>query len=153
MARPDEGNPLRTGIFGIVLVACLVLVSFGYTSLPFWPQGKPYEAYFTDAGGISPGSDVNVSGINVGKVTGVALAGDTAKVTFTVTRDVKVGDQSLIAIKTDTVLGENTSELDKPRFEQALTTLTDSLRDATPQLRGALDGVTALSQSINKRDE
>ena len=106
MARPDDSNPLRTGIFGIVLVACLVLVSFGYTSLPFWPQGKPYQAYFTDAGGISPGNDVNVSGINVGKVTGVELAGDTAKVTFTVDRDIQVGDQSLVAIKTDTVLGE-----------------------------------------------
>ena len=47
MARPDGGNPLRTGIFGIALVACLVLVSFGYTQLPFWPQGKqifnPYD--------------------------------------------------------------------------------------------------------------
>ena len=190
MARPDESNPLRTGIFGIALVACLVLVSFGYTNLPFWPQGKPYEAYFTDAGGISPGNDVNVSGIKVGKVTEVALAGDTAKVTFTVDRDVKVGDQSLVAIKTDTVLGEkslavtpqgtgsvdgrfrwaaprlpytlntalqdlgqNASELDKPRFEQALQTLTDTLRDATPQLRGALDGVAELSRSLNKRDE
>ena len=50
-------------------------------------------------------------------------------------------------------LGQNASELDKPRFEQALQTLTDSLRDATPQLRGALDGVTNLSRSINKRDE
>ena len=49
-------------------MACLVLVSFGYTSLPFWPQGKHYEAYFTDAGGIAPGNDVNVSGIKVGKV-------------------------------------------------------------------------------------
>ena len=106
MARPDGGNPLRTGIFGIAVVACLVLVSFGYTSLPFWPQGKAYEAYFTDAGGISPGNDVNVSGIKVGKVTDVALAGDSAKVRFTVNRDVKVGDQSLVAIKTDTVLGE-----------------------------------------------
>ena len=106
MARPDGGNPLRTGIFGIALVACLVLVSFGYTQLPFLPQGKPYEAYFTDAGGISPGNDVNVSGIRVGKVTGVELAGDAAKVTFTVDRDVRVGDQSLVAIKTDTVLGE-----------------------------------------------
>ncbi|OBB12089.1 mammalian cell entry protein [Mycobacteriaceae bacterium 1482268.1] len=189
MARPDGGNPLRTGVFGIVLVACLVLVSFGYTSLPFWPQGKPYEAYFADAGGITPGSVVNVSGITVGKVSDVALAGDTAKVTFTVNRDVKVGDQSLVAIKTDTVLGEkslavtprgtgrstiiplgrtttpytlntalqdlgqNASELDKPRFEQALQTITDSLRDATPELRGALDGVAALSRSINKRDE
>lgn len=188
MAKTDGANPLRTGIFGIVLVTCLVLVSFGYSGLPFMPQGKNYEAFFSDAGGISPGNDVNVSGINVGKVTGVELAGDSAKVTFTVSRDVRVGDQSLVAIKTDTVLGEKSlavtpkgagsvtsiplgrtttpytlntalqdlgqtaSDLDKPRFEQALQTLTASLRDATPQLRSALDGVADLSRSLNKRD-
>ena len=82
------------------------MVAFGYSSLPFYPQGKPYEAYFADAGGISPGNDVNVSGITVGKVTGVALAGDVAKVTFTVNRNVRVGDQTLASIRTDTVLGE-----------------------------------------------
>jgi len=189
MARPDDGNPLRTGIFGIVLVTCLVLVAFGYSNLPFMPQGKSFEAYFTDAGGITPGNDVNVSGIKVGSVKDVALAGDTAKVTFTVDRKVRVGDQSLVSIKTDTVLGEkslsvtpkgtgsvtsiplgrtttpytlntalqdlgqNSSDLDKPRFEQALQTLTDTLRDATPQLRSTLDGVTDLSRSLNKRDE
>ena len=99
-----------------------------------------------------------------------------------------MGDQSLVAIKTDTVLGEKSlavtpkgagsvtsiplgrtttpytlntalqdlgqtaSDLDKPRFEQALQTLTASLRDATPQLRSALDGVADLSRSLNKRD-
>ena len=189
MARHGESNPVRTGVFGIVLVACLVLVSFGYTGLPFWPQGKNYEAYFTDAGGITPGNDVNVSGIKVGKVGSVELAGDSALVKFTVDRKVRVGDQSLVAIKTDTVLGQkslavtpkgggsttvvplgrtttpytlntalqdlgqNAGELDKPKFEQALQVLTDTLRDATPQLRGALDGVANLSRSINKRDE
>lgn len=189
MARPDDGNPLRTGIFGITLVTCLVLVSFGYTGLPFWPQGKDYEAYFTDAGGISPGNDVNVSGIKVGSVSDVSLAGDSAKVSFTVDRKVKVGDQTLVAIKTDTVLGQkslsvtpggggtstviplgrtttpytlnsalqdlggNASQLDKPKFEQALQTITDTLKDATPQLRGALDGVANLSRSLNARDE
>ena len=188
MARPGD-NPTRTGIFGIALVACLVLVSFGYTKLPFWPQGKNYEAYFTDAGGISPGNDVAVSGIKVGQVSLVELAGDSAKVTFTVQRDIKVGDQSLVAIKTDTVLGQkslsvtpggtgnsttiplgrtttpytlntalqdlggNASALDKPKFEEALQTLTDTLHDATPQLRGALDGVANLSRSLNQRDE
>src|SRR3954466_11860285 len=189
MARPDGGDPVRTGLFGIALVTCLVLVSFGYTSLPFWPQGKNYEAFFTDAGGITPGNDVNVSGIQVGKVASVELAGDAAKVSFTIDRKIRVGDQSLVSIKTDTVLGQkslavtpkgsgsstviplgrtttpytlntalqdlgqNAGELDKPKFEQALQTLTDSLRDSTPQLRNALDGVTALSRSINKRDE
>ena len=189
MARAGETNPTRTGIFGIALVACLVLVSFGYTSLPFWPQGRDYEAYFTDAGGITPGNDVSVSGIKVGTVSSVQLAGESAQVNFTVDRKIRVGDQSLVSIKTDTVLGqkslavtpkgsgrttmiplgrtttpytlntalqdlgENASNLDKPRFEQALQTLTDTLHDATPQLRGALDGVADLSRSLNKRDE
>jgi phospholipid/cholesterol/gamma-HCH transport system substrate-binding protein len=110
-------------------------------------------------------------------------------VTFTVNRDVRVGDQSLVAIKTDTVLGQKSLDvtpagggstttiplgrtttpytlntalqdagadaaaLDKPRFAEALQTLTDTLHDATPQLRGALDGVTNLSRTLNTRDE
>ncbi|OBY31726.1 MCE family protein [Mycolicibacter kumamotonensis] len=189
MSRIDGVNPVRTGTLGIALIACLVLVSFGYSSLPFYPQGKTYQGYFADAGGIIPGNDVTVSGIRVGKVTKVALAGASAKVSFTVDRKVRVGDQSLAAIRTDTVLGEkalsitpggagsvttiplertrapytlnnalqdlggNVRDLDKPRFEEALQVLTDSMREATPQLRGALDGVAALSRSINRRDE
>jgi phospholipid/cholesterol/gamma-HCH transport system substrate-binding protein len=181
---------IRTGVFGIVIVLCVVLVAFGYSKLPFWPQGMAYEAYFTDAGGISPGSNVTVSGINVGKVNAVALAGDVAKVTFTVDRKVRVGDQSLVAIKTDTILGQkslavtplgsgetttipvgrttspytlndalqdlghNSGELvDKQQFTHALQVVTDTLHDATPQLRQALDGVAALSRAINANDE
>lgn len=180
---------IRTGVFGIAIVLCVLLVAFGYSKLPFFPQGKAYEAYFADAGGISPGSNVTVSGITVGSVSGVALAGDVAKVTFTVDRKIRVGDQSLAAIKIDTILGEkslavtpggsgrsttiplartttpytlnqalqdlggNSSELDKQRFTQALQVLTDTLHDATPQLRRTLDGVADLSRAINDNDE
>src|SRR5690349_140651 len=172
---------LRSGIFGLVIVICVLIVAFGYTTLPFYPQGKPYEAFFADAGGISPGNDVNVSGIAVGKVTGVALAGDVAKVTFSVNRKIRLGDQTLASIRTDTVLGErslavtpkgsgsitsiplgrttvpytlnmalqdlseNSAELNKDQLTQALGVLTDTLRDATPELRRTLDGVAALS--------
>jgi len=188
MAKPEK-DPVRTGILGVFIVTCLVLISFGYTGLPFWPQGKNYSAFFSDAGGITPGSDVRVSGIKVGKVGTVELAGTAAKVNFTVDRQIRVGDQSLVSIKTDTVLGQkslwvtpkgtkeatviplgrtttpytintalqdlgqNTSELDKPQMEQALKVLTETLHDATPQLRGALDGVASLSRSLNKRDQ
>lgn len=184
-----ERDPLRTGIFGVVLVVCVVLIAFGYAGLPFWPQGKTYDAYFTDAGGITPGNAVYVSGFKVGKVSSVGLAGNSAKVTFSVDRHVSVGDQSLAAIRTDTILGErsisvspagrgnattiplgrtttpytlagaledlgqNASNLNKPQFDQALNVLTDTLHDATPELRGALDGVTSLSRTLNRRDE
>lgn len=185
----DGRDPLRTGIFGVVLVACIVLVSFGYTALPFWPQGTQYDAYFADAGGLTPGNDVYVSGIKVGRVLSVSLAGDTAKVTFTVDRHIAVGNQSLASIRTDTILGErsvgltpagsgsataipvsrtttpyalgsaleelghNARDLDKAQFDKSLHVLTDTLHDATPQLRGALDGVTSLSRALNRRDE
>lgn len=184
-----DRDPLRTGIFGVTLVLCIVLVAFGYTKLPFWPQGRLYTAYFTDAGGINPGNAAYVSGIKVGQVQSVALAGDTAKVAFTVDRHVTVGNASLAAIRTETILGQraiavtplgtgiattiplsrtttpyalgsaledlghNAGDLDKAQFEKSLQVLTDALHDATPQLRGALDGVTALSRTLNRRDE
>jgi phospholipid/cholesterol/gamma-HCH transport system substrate-binding protein len=184
-----ERDPLRTGVFGVVLVVCVMFIAFGYASLPFFPQGKTYDAYFTDAGGINPGNAVYVSGFKVGKVTSVGLAGDSAKVTFSVDRHVTVGDQSLASIRTDTILGErsiavtpagggkatviplsrtttpytlagaledlgnNANNLNKPQFEQALNVLTDTLHDATPDLRGALDGVASLSRTLNRRDE
>jgi phospholipid/cholesterol/gamma-HCH transport system substrate-binding protein len=170
-------------------VVCVVLVSFGYSQLPFMPQGMPYTAYLADAAGIVSGSDVTVADIKVGSVSKVRLAGDSAVVVFTVDRKVKLGDQTLVQVKTDTVLGQrslavtpggsgesttiplgrtttpytlNTAlqdlggtagDLDKPQFARALEVLTDALHNATPQLRGALDGVTALSSTINARDE
>jgi phospholipid/cholesterol/gamma-HCH transport system substrate-binding protein len=187
------------------MVVCVVLVAFGYTSLPFWPQGRAYTAYFSDAGGITPGNDVFVSGIKVGKVQSLGLAGDSgclpslhvcAQVNFTVDRHVAVGNQSLAAIRTETILGQrsiavtpagtgttttiplsrtttpytlgsaledlggnarglvgdNPSE-NKAQFEKSLDVLTAALKDATPDLRGALDGVTSLSRTLNRRDE
>jgi phospholipid/cholesterol/gamma-HCH transport system substrate-binding protein len=185
-----ERDPLRTGVFGLVLVVCVVLLAFGYASLPFFPQGKVYTAYFSDAGGISPGNAVYVSGFKVGKVQAVSLAGNSAKIAFSVDRHVAVGDQSLAAIRTDTILGERSISVspaghgkattiplsrtttpytlagaleqlgenaagltNKALFEQALGVLTDTLHSATPDLRGALDGVTSLSRTLNRRDE
>ncbi|MBO0863826.1 MAG: MCE family protein [Mycobacterium sp.] len=188
-SKARDRDPLRTGIFGLALVICIVLVAFGYRGLPFWPQGRPYSAYFTDAGGITPGNDVYVSGIKVGQVKSLGLAGDTAKVTFTVDRHIHVGNQSLASIRTDTILGQrsiavtpagsgtattiplnrtttpyalnsaledlgrNAGDLDKGQFEKSLQVLTGALHEATPQLRGALDGVTSLSRTLNRRDE
>ena len=184
-----QGDPVRSGIFGIVLIVCLMLVSFGYSNLPFWPRGRHYEAFFTNAAGIVVGNDVQIYGYSVGKVTSVALENRSAKVGFVVDRELRVGDQSTAAIKSDTVLGQkaleiapagtgsvtsiplgrtttpyslstalqdlgrNVGDLDKPQLVEALGVLTDTLHDATPQLRGALDGITALSRSINSRDE
>ena len=185
----NKRDPLRTGIFGIVIVTCLIMVSFGSAGLPILPQGKKYQAYFANAAGITEGSDVQIYGYSVGEVTGVDLHNRAARVSFILDRTISLGDQSLVAIKSDSVLGQralvvtprgvgstgsiplsrtttpytlnnalqdlgrNVGDLDKDQFAQALQTLTDNLRDATPQLRGALDGITSLSRTVNARDE
>src|SRR5690606_42000757 len=95
MADTGERNPLRTGIFGIAIVICVVLVAFGFQTLPFLKQGSAYAAYFADAGGTTPGNAVNISGIKVGDVTGVHLPVDKANVTFPVALTELVGDQYL----------------------------------------------------------
>jgi phospholipid/cholesterol/gamma-HCH transport system substrate-binding protein len=187
--RRAERDPLRIGLFGLTLVVCVVLTTFGYAKLPFWPQGRHYDAYFTNAAGIKAGNDVQIYGYKVGNVASVDLVSGTARVGFTVDRKIRIGDQSLVAIKTDTVLGKRALEvkpagagsvnsiplgrtttpyalndalqdlgheataIDKDKFVQALQVLTDALHDATPQLHNALDGLAALSRSINRRDE
>ena len=140
---------IRSGIFGIVIVACVLIVAFGYSSLPFYPQGKSYEAYFADAGGISPGNDVNVSGIKVGKVSDVALAGDVAKVTFTVNRKVRVGDQSLVSIKTDTVLGERSLAV-TPRGGGSVTSIPLGRTTVPYTLNMALQDLSQDSSDLDK---
>ena len=190
MARPDGGNPLRTGIFGIVLVACLVLVSFGYASLPFLPQGKPYDGVLhrrrrnlagqrrqrvgyqrrqgdrRRAGGRRRQGDIHRRPRRPGRrpVAGrdqdrhrarrEVAGGHARRVPASRRRSRWAAPPLPYTLNTALQdLGQNASDLDKPQFEQALQVLTDTLRDATPQLRGALDGVAVLSRSINERDE
>ncbi len=114
-------------------------------------------------------------------MSAVSLAGNSAKVTFSVDRSIVVGDQSLAAIRTDTILGAlhrgqsgwlrqvdhdsvepdhhalhaqqgaagsgPRADLNRPQFEQALNVFTQALHDATPQVRGAVDGLTSLSRA------
>ena len=112
-------------------------------------RARPTTAYFTDAGGISPGNDVSVSGIKVGAVKSVGLAGTAAKVTFTVDRDVRVGDQSLAAIKTDTVLGEKSLEI-TPTGGGSITTIPLG-RTTTPYtLNAALQDLGGNTAALDK---
>lgn len=50
-------------------------------------------------------------------------------------------------------LTSTTAGLDMDRINQTLDTLSQTFADTPAPLRSALDGVTALSRSINKRDE
>ena len=70
-----ERNRLAVGAVGILIVVAVVVAAFSYDKMPFIKGTSDYSAYFAEAGGIKPGSDVRVSGLRVGRVSDIQLEG------------------------------------------------------------------------------
>jgi len=153
----SQRNPVLVGLVGSAIVICVVLAAFEYNKLPFIKDTHDYSAYFSEAGGIKTGSSVRVSGMGVGRVSGVRLDGTKVRVGFTVRKSVELGDRTEAAIKTETILGSKMLELTS-RGEGRLTgtiplerthspyDLPDALGDLTTTISG-LD-TTQLSSAL-----
>jgi len=107
----SERNPIAVGLVGIAIVIVIALLAFDANNLPIIGGGTTYTALFTDAAGLTPGNEVRVAGVTVGKVTGVALDGNRVKVSFRV-KGVWVGNASTVGIQIKTVLGDKYLGLD-----------------------------------------
>ncbi|WP_101952997.1 MCE family protein [Mycobacterium sp. 3519A] len=153
-----ERNRVAVGAVGILIVAAMVTAVFSYDRIPFIKGTSDHSAYFSEAGGIKPGSDVRVSGLGVGRVSSVHLDGTRVLVDFTVRDGVELGDRTEAAIKTETVLGTKFLEL-TPRGDRGLAgpiplertkspyDLPDALGDLTTTI-SALD-TTQLSSALS----
>ncbi len=141
-----ERNRIAVGVVGTVIVALVVVAAFSYDRLPFIKGTSDYSAYFAEAGGIKPGSDVRVSGLSVGRVSDIHLEGTKVRVDFTVKDGVGLGDRTEAAIKTETVLGTKMLEV-TPRGDGTLTDTIPLERTTSPyDLPSALgDLTTAIS--------
>ena len=162
LRRPEikplaERNRLAVGVVGIAVVIAVVVAAFSYDKIPFVKGTSDHSAYFAEAGGIKPGSDVRVSGLSVGRVSDVKLDGTRVLVTFTVRNDVELGDRTEAAIKAETVLGTKMLEL-TPRGDGRLagaiplerTTSPYDLPTALGDLTTTISGLdtTQLSESL-----
>jgi phospholipid/cholesterol/gamma-HCH transport system substrate-binding protein len=106
-----ERNRAVVGLVGTLVVIAVVVAAFSYDRLPFIKNTSDYSAYFAEAGGIKPGSDVRVSGLSVGTVSDIRLQGTKVLVDFTVRDGVDLGNRTEAAIKVETVLGTKMLEL------------------------------------------
>ncbi len=96
---------MRTGLIGLVLIVLIIAIGLQPQKLWSWATSIRYHAVFADAGGLSPGNDVKISGVTKGKVSAVALSRGKALVTFTLDGTVALGTQTTAHIRTGTVLG------------------------------------------------
>jgi len=106
-----ERNRLVMGAIGLGLTAGIVVIALQYDKIPFINQVNDYSAYFAEAGGLTTGARVQVSGLRVGEVSSIELDGPRVLVKFTVDNDIRIGDHSEAAIKTRGLLGSKILEV------------------------------------------
>jgi phospholipid/cholesterol/gamma-HCH transport system substrate-binding protein len=140
-----ERNPIAIGIVGIALTVVAVVVSLSLNNLPF--SKRNYVAYFTEAGGLAPGSAVQVSGNEMGSVSSVSLDGSRVRVEFNLDKSAHLGDRTEAAIKTKSLLGSRILEV-IPRGDGDLSGPIPVERTSSPyQLTDALgDLATTVDQ-------
>lgn len=106
MERYRGARLVRAGFIGVVLAILVVLIGLSPDRIVTWATTVPYQAVFTEAGGLSAGNDVVVSGVKVGSVSGVSLHDGDVYVDFSVKASVPLGADTTAHIKTGTLLGE-----------------------------------------------
>ena len=145
----SERNPLIIGAIGLAATAGLVLAALNYDKLPFFSSGKTYSAYFAEAGGLKSNADVQVSGYRVGQVSSIKLDGSKVLVTFKIADDIRLGDRTEAAIKTNTLLGTKILQV-SPRGTGRLSQTIPLAHTTSPyELSDALGDLT---QTINGLD-
>jgi phospholipid/cholesterol/gamma-HCH transport system substrate-binding protein len=95
------------GVFVLVGMLCLAYLSVKLGKLELI-GGAVYEveAQFNSASGLKAGSAVEIAGVEVGRVRGITLIEDRAKVKLAVNNSVKLYTDTIASIKTRGIIGE-----------------------------------------------
>ena len=144
----SERNQLVIGAIGLALTIGIVLGSLNYDRLPFL-QGKEYSAHFAEAGGLTTGEAVQVSGFKVGEVKSIELDGPMALVKFTVAKNIRLGDRTEAAIKTRGLLGTKILEVTSRGEGQQQGTIPVERTTSPYQLPDALGELAVTISGLN----
>jgi len=97
------------------LVTCVGVV-FGRVRIE---ASSDYQAVFTDASGLTPGSDVRGNGVAIGTVKSVELHDGKARVSFTVADDVQLTDATSARIRYANLTGDRYLDLEPGKSQDA----------------------------------
>lgn len=150
----------RAGFIGVVVIILVIAVGLQPERLLSWATAVRYQALFAEAGGLTVGNDVTVSGIKVGSVSSIELDNGDALVGFTIDGKYALGSDTTAHIRTGTLLGERVLALDsdgsgKLDRQQVIPTsrtsspysLTDAVGDLTSNT--AETDTDSLNQSLD----
>lgn len=127
---------VKLGGFLVLTLLCTALVA-NTLYRPFGQGTTDYQAQFTDVVGLKKGSDVRIAGIRVGRVTGLELTGEIAKVDFEVTDDQRLPANVDAVIRYADMLGARYISLRSP--DQPTGVLAEDAMIPLERTRPAVD--------------
>lgn len=103
---------IAVGIFVFCGLLCLgyISIKLGKVTL-FGDNFYPVKAIFSSVKGLKSNTAVEISGVEVGKVSNISLENYEAAVTLLIREDVKLQDDSIASIRTKGLLGEKYVEI------------------------------------------
>jgi phospholipid/cholesterol/gamma-HCH transport system substrate-binding protein len=98
---------IAVGMFVLIGLLCLGYLSIRLGKLEVIGAGG-YTVYaeFNNAGGIKPGSSIEIAGVEIGKVKSIRLNNYAAMAEFFINKDVHIQDDAIVQIKTKGLIGE-----------------------------------------------
>lgn len=116
-------NVIETVLGGVVLAAAAVFLVFAYTSADLRAvDGYEVSANFSSVGGLQNGSDVRISGVKVGSVTGQALDPETylAVVRMSIDPTIRLPEDTVAVIASESLLGGRYMALEPGGAEETI---------------------------------
>jgi phospholipid/cholesterol/gamma-HCH transport system substrate-binding protein len=120
------------GIFILLGLVCMTYISVKLGQVEFLDTDYyPIKATFTSATGLKIDTNIEISGVKVGKVKDIHLKDYQAVVTMLIKKDIKIQDDAIASIRTKGILGEQYIEI-LPGGSDVILEPGDTLFDTEP---------------------
>jgi phospholipid/cholesterol/gamma-HCH transport system substrate-binding protein len=103
---------LYVGIFFMIGILCFTYLSVKLGKLDIMgDRGTTMYAVFSNIGGLKNGAEIQIAGVNVGRVKGITLEEYQAKVKLLINPGIAIQDDAIASIKTKGLVGEKFIEI------------------------------------------
>jgi len=120
------------GLFVFIGLLCMGYTSIKLGQVDFFDTSYyPIQADFTSATGLKKDTNIEISGVKVGKVKEIRLENYEAAVTMLIKKDIEIQDDAIASIRTKGILGEQYIEI-LPGASDVILKPGDNLFDTEP---------------------
>ena len=155
-----DRNPKAIALIAVPLLAVVLIATYAYSSLGLGAGGYTVSGVFSATGGLRRGSEVQLAGVKVGKVTDIRpdFAHGQVVISWKVDSGIRLGPQMHADIRLSNLLGGQYIKLSGPVSRPYLRSLPAAQR-RIPQARtsvpytlsGALDSASNLAGGLDAR--